>query len=138
SEAPKISPSMGFVAVAAPEQEAINKLDASKAAAVEQARSQVGQAFAAISREDDRYMAGSLAVNLGGKTKDPDLQRKGVEAMIASGKSDAETMQRLLPAAGQLAFQAKVYAAAQRYLKSPIDGGAADPELMALLPDTYI
>lgn len=134
----KISPSKGFVAVAAPAQQAIEKAQASDAAGVADAKAKLDQAFAAIENQDDRYMAGSLAVSFGGKVQDSALQQKGIKAMLESGKADAETMPKLLTAAGQLAYQAKDYAGAQQYLQQAVDSGVNDQDVMALLGEAYI
>ena len=134
----KITPSKGFLAAAAPAQQAIEKAQPSEAAAVADARAKLDQAFAVIENQDDRYMAGSFAVGLGGKIQDNALQQKGVAAMLESGKADAETRPKLLTAAGQLAYQSKDYAGAQQYLQQAVDAGVSDGEVMALLGEAYI
>jgi len=136
-KAPKISPSKGFVAVAGPAQTAINGAAAGDAEAIAQARAQLDQAIAAIENDDDRFMAGSLALNLAGKAQDAALQRKGVQMMLASGKADAELAPRLYTAGGQLAYQAQDYPEAQKYLQMAIDSGVTDGNVRVLLAESY-
>lgn len=136
SSAPKLNLSKGFIAVAGPTQKAIDDLPEGDAGT--QAKAQLEQAFAAVTNDDDKFMAGSLAVNLGGKLKDAALQRRGVKAMIESGKADSATLPKLLTAAGQLAYQAKEYPEAIQFLQQAIDSGVSDPNLMAMLGESYI
>ena len=135
--APKLKPSKGFVAIAGPLQKALAELAPDDPAAVAAIRTQLDQAFAAVEVEDDRYYAGTFAVNLGGKLKEPALQRRGIKAMLESGKSGADEP-RYNSIAGQLAYQAGDYAEAQAYLQRAIDGGFAEDNVQALLAEAFI
>ena len=137
-KAPKMKFSKGFVAVAGPAQGAIDGLVVEDAAAVEQAKSMLDQAFAAIEVEDDRFLAGTLAVNLGSKLRDPALQRRGIKAMLASGWADPAMQPRFNSIAGQLAYQAKDHAEAQSYLTKAIELGFTENNTEAILAESYI
>ncbi len=137
-KAPKMQFSKGFVAVAGPAQTAIDKLVAEDAAAVGEAKTLLDQAFAAIEVEDDRFLAGTLAVNLGSKLRDSALQRRGIKAMLASGKSDPAMAPRFNSIAGQLAYQAGDYAEAQSYLGKAIELGFTENNTEAILAEAYI
>lgn len=136
--APKLNLSKGFIAVAGPAQQAVDGVAEGDAAAGAQVKAQIDQVFSAVENEDDRFMAGSLAVNLGGKLRDPELQRKGLKAMLESGKADAEALPKFYSAAGQLAYQAKDYPEALQYLQQAVDAGVTDPNTMAMLGEAYI
>ncbi len=58
--------------------------------------------------------------------------------MLESGMADPATLPQLNAAAGQLAYQAKDYANAERYLQAAIDGSYPDASLKVLLGETYI
>lgn len=135
--APKLSPSKGFAAVAGPLQSTINGLAGDDAGAAAQAKAELEQAFGAIEKPDDKFFAGSLAVNLGGKLKDPALQRRGIKAMLESGFS-GDDEPRYTAIAGQLAYQAKDYAEAAQYLSRAVDMGFKDDSVEALLAEAYI
>ena len=166
NKAPKLKFSKGFVAVAGPAQAAIEKakgrsdVEAAKAqlnaalqsrdeqqiaaaraavsAAIAPETAQLDQAFAAIENEDDRFLAGTLAVNLGSIAGDASLQRKGVKAMLASDKADPESVPRFNSIAGQLAYQAGDYAEAHKYLQLAVDAGFTENNSEVLLAEAYI
>ncbi|MEZ5692277.1 MAG: hypothetical protein R3D99_00185 [Altererythrobacter sp.] len=138
NKAPKMSFSKAFVAVAGPAQTAIDGLDANDAAAVASAKGLLDQAFAAIEVEDDRFMAGTLAVSLGGKLNDPQMQRKGLKAMLASGKADPASVPRFNSIVGQLAYQAGDYGEAIQYIETAKTAGFADDSSDAILAEAYI
>lgn len=135
--APKLSLSKGFTAVAAPAQKTIDGLGEGDAAAGAQAKAELEQVFGAIESEDDRFMAGSLAVNLGGKLKDPALQRRGLEAMLQSGKVEQQNIGRFNFFVGQIAYQQKDYATAIAALQKAISAGFRDNDADALLAEAY-
>lgn len=136
-KAPKLKPSKGFAAVAGPAQEAINKLAADDAGAVANAKAELEKAFAAVETGDDKFFAGSFAVNLGSKLRDPSLQRRGIKAMLESGMA-GDDEPRFNAIAGQFAYQAKDYAEAQLYLQRAVDAGYREDNLEALLAEAYI
>jgi hypothetical protein len=101
-------------------------------------KTQLDAAFAAVTSPDDRYMAGSLAVTLGGLAKDTAIQRKGLEAMIASGKPAPADLPRLQYYLGQFAFDAKDYATARTMLQSAVSAGFHENDADALLAEAFI
>ncbi|MCB2059916.1 MAG: hypothetical protein R3E09_19090 [Novosphingobium sp.] len=165
-KAPKLQFSKGFVAVAGPAQTAIEaakgradvtaardqlnaalqsgnkqQIDAAYAAvnsAIAPEKAQLDQAFAAIESDDDRFLAGSLAVNLGSVAGDPSLQRTGLKTMLASGKADPGSIPRFNAIVGQLAYQAGDYAEAHQYLQRGVDGGFTENNSEVILAESYI
>lgn len=135
---PKLKLSKGFLAAAQPAQNAVNALAAGDAAGEAAAKSAVDQAIAAATGPDDNFMAGTLLLSLGSKAGKAEYQRTGLQMMLDSGKADPATLPQLHAAAGQLAYQAKDYSNAERYLQAAIDGGNSDPTLQVLLGETYI
>jgi hypothetical protein len=137
-KAPKLKLSKGFIAAAQPAQTAVNAVVAGDAASETAAKAAVDAAIAASTGPDDKFTAGSLLLNLGSKAKKPDFQRQGLTMMLDSGKADTATLPQLYAAAGQLAYQAKDYANAERYLQAGIDAGNTDAALKVMLGETYI
>ena len=163
---PKMSFSKGFVAVAGPLQKAIEdakkradvaaakaELDAAAqannaaganaaraklATALAPEKAQLDQAFAAIANEDDRFMYGTMAIGLGGFAADNALQRKGLDAMITSGKGDPAQLPRFHYFAGSLAYQDKDFASAQSHLQSAVDAGFYENNSEAILAESFI
>lgn len=101
-------------------------------------KAQLESAFAAASTPDDRYMAGSLAVNLGGIAKDSKMQRRGLEAMLASGKVAPADAPRLQYHLGQFAFDARDYATARTAFLTAKTAGYNENEIDVLLAESYL
>lgn len=74
-----------------------------------------------LNTPDEKIAGGGLIYNTGIRLQDRELQRKGIEAMIASGKSAPEALGQYNFIAYQLANQAKDYPAARTYLQGAID-----------------
>lgn len=138
AKAPKLKLSKGFIAAAQPAQAAVNAVVAGDAATEGAAKAAVDAAVAAVSAPDDKYTAGSLLLALGNKAKKAQYQRQGIQMMLDSGKADAAQAPQLYAAAGDLAFRAKDYGAAQQYLQRAIELNNTDPSLKVLLGETYI
>ncbi|MBV1916448.1 MAG: hypothetical protein KUG65_00045 [Sphingomonadaceae bacterium] len=137
-KAPKLSYSKGFIAAAQPAQKAVNAVTAGDAQSIAAAAAAVDAAFAAVEKEDDRFMAGSLALTLGGKAKDPARQRMGIKTMLSSGKTTPAMGAQLQSAAGQLAYQAKDYADAIYYLAPLVQAGGSDSTNLVFLAESYM
>jgi hypothetical protein len=101
-------------------------------------KAQLDAAFTAASTPDDRYMAGNLAVNLGGVAKDTKIQRRGLEAMLASGKVAPADAPRLQYYLGQFAFDSKDYATARTALGAAVQAGFTENDVDALLAEAYL
>ena len=137
-KAPKLKLSKGFVAAAQPAQTAVNAVVAGDAATEAAAKAAVDAAIATVTGPDDKLTAGTLMLNLGSKAEKAEYQRQGLAMILESGVADPATLPKLNGAAGQLAYQAKDYANAERYLQAAIDGGNTDPSLKVYLGETYI
>jgi hypothetical protein len=96
------------------------------------------QVFAAIANEDDRFMAGNLALNYGGLAGDQATQRRGLEAMLQSGKVAPTDAARFKFFAGQIAFQMNDNASAIRLLQESVSAGYRENDAEALLAEAYI
>lgn len=101
-------------------------------------KAQLDPAFAAATTPEDKYVAGQLAVSLGGIAEDPALQRRGLQAMVDSGKAPAADAAKFQFFLGQLAFQAKDYAAARTALQAAKTAGYKENDIEALLAESYI
>jgi len=101
-------------------------------------KTELDQLFGAIGNEDDRLVAGQFAVTLGTLAQDPAIQRRGIDAMLQSGKAPPEETPKLKFYSGQLAYQAKDYAAARKSLQEAIDAGYTENDAQALLAEAYM
>jgi len=140
----------GFQKVAAPFQKALNDAKArpdvtaaagnpqALAAALAGEKAQLDQLFAAVGNEDDKYVAGTFALQLGGIASDQSLQRRGLTAMLESGKSPVAEVPKLNFYAGQLAYLAKDYAGARSHLETAIRGGYTENDPQLMLAETYM
>ena len=95
-------------------------------------------AFAAATSPDDRYMAGNLAIKLGDLAKDTVIQRRGLEAMLGSGKVAPADAPRLQFYLGQFAFDQKDYATARTAFQAAITAGYHENDADALLAEAYL
>ena len=92
--------------------------------------------FAAATSAQDKYMAGALTLSLGQLSEDPAIMRRGLAAMVESGKApNAGQLQFVL---GQAAYQMKDYAAAQSAWQGAIAAGYRNDDLEALLAQSYL
>lgn len=107
-------------------------------AALSNEKTQLEAAFAAITNADDRFMAGNLALSLGGLSQDLGLQRRGLQTMLESGKTPAADVPRFNFYVGQFSFQLGEYAAARTALQSAIDGGYFENDGDTLLAEAYM
>ena len=101
-------------------------------------KAQLETTFAAIGNQDDRYTFGQLAIQLGGLAQDSGIQRRGITAMIESGKPTAIDLPRLHYFAGQLAMDARDYAGARTSLQTAVSNGYRDNDAEALLAEAYM
>ena len=86
-----------------------------------QMRAQFDALAAVLTTPDEKLAGGGLIYNAGARLRDPNLQRKGMEAMLSSGKVPAEAAGQYNFIAYQLANQAGDFAKARTYLQGAID-----------------
>jgi len=129
----KANYSPDFVKVYQPVANIVNAADGDFAAAKAQAPAVVAAAQSA----DDRNAAGSLLVTLGGKLNDRAMQRQGLELMLASGKVAPAQVGQLQFVLGNLAADAKDWAAARTALQAAKQAGYADENMDPLLAESY-
>lgn len=91
----------------------------------------------AIQTPDDRYVAGNMILQMGQKGEDPALQRQGLEMMLQSGKVPAESLGQYNMIAGQIAYNAKDFAAARQYMETAVANGYTQNAPQALIAETY-
>jgi hypothetical protein len=124
--APKSEYSKGFVTVYEPAAKVFNEngdLVALKA--------QIPALVAAAQTGDDKMASGRLIYNVGAKTSDVTLQRRGLDLMLASGKLPAADVPQNTFAAAQLAYNAKDYAAARTFAQQAVAAGySGDADLL--------
>ena len=122
----------------APARAAVDAAQAALANTLTAERTALETAFTGATSPDDRYMAGTLAISLGDLAKDTQLQRRGIEAMLASGKVAPADTARLQYYLGQFAFDQKDYAAARTALHAAVSGGYRENDVDALLAESYL
>lgn len=101
------------------------------------AKAQVPGLVAAISTPDDRHAAGNVILQIGNKLKDAQLQRQGLELMIASGKVDPAQLGQFQFFVGSLAYDAKDWAAARTALQAAVDAGYTETDPRPMIAETY-
>ena len=95
-------------------------------------------AFNGATTPDDRYMAGNLAIKLGDLAKDTVIQRRGLEAMLNSGKVAPADAPRLQFYLGQFAYDQKDYATARTAFQAAMTAGYHENDIDALLAEAYL
>jgi hypothetical protein len=133
NDAPKPQNSEAFVKAYEPVA-AIVSAEAGDFAA---AKSQLPGLLAAIQTPDDRNVAGNLVLQLGTKLKDAQLQRQGLELMVASGKVDPAQLGQYQFFIGSLAYDAKDWAAARTALQAAVAAGYTESSPDAMIAETY-
>jgi tetratricopeptide (TPR) repeat protein len=101
------------------------------------AKAQVPGVVAAIETPDDRNAAGNLILILGNKLKDSQLQRQGLELMVASGKTDPAQLGQFQFFIGSLAYDAKDWAAARTALQAAVAAGYTQDDPEPMIAETY-
>ena len=86
---------------------------------------------------DDRFVAGQLAIQLGGTLKDNDLQEKGIKASLESGLTGAEQLPGFNFFAGNFAYGAERWAEAAQYFQTAYDLGYRANNIEPLLAESY-
>ena len=115
-----------------------NAAMAALAGALAAERAQLDGMFAAIVNQDDRLMAGNLALDFGRLTKDNAMLRRAIATMLESGKVAPAEQPRMNYFLGSLAYDAKDYATARTALTAATNGGYHENDVDALLADAYI
>ncbi len=101
-------------------------------------KAQLAAATAVATTPDDKYISGQLTIGLGSLALDTVIQRRGLAAMIDSGKVPAADLPRLQFFTGSTAYDQHDYAAARTALTAAVNGGFHDNDADALLADAYI
>ncbi|RKF23518.1 hypothetical protein D6851_03400 [Altericroceibacterium spongiae] len=125
--------SKGFVEAYAPVADAVN----AEGADIEAQKANIPAIVSAVKTEDDRFAAGQLILSMGSKSKDPALQRQGLEMMLQSGKVPAEQVGQFQFFVGNLAYQEKDYEAARTALKAAADAGYTENDPQGLIIESY-
>lgn len=95
-------------------------------------------AFAAVSNPDDKLLAGQLALNLGQTSLDKGLQRRGLQAMVDSGKLPPADMGKFNFYIGGISFDMKDFAAARTAFSAAIAGGYGENDIDYLLAEANL
>ncbi len=109
--------------------------DAAVKANAADAIAKIEAAEAVAKNGDEKYIAGTLRLNLGQATKNTKLQQDGIIAMVQSGSAAPADAPKLSMAAGQLAYQAGNYADAKKYLAEAARLGQPGPDAHLLLAE---
>ncbi|SIN98353.1 hypothetical protein SAMN02745824_2531 [Parasphingorhabdus marina DSM 22363] len=85
----------------------------------------------------DQFVAGQLAIQLGGKLKDTSLQEQGIKTSLASGQTPAEQAPVFNFYAGNFAYGAERWAEARQYFETAIGLGYRQNNVAALIAESY-
>jgi tetratricopeptide (TPR) repeat protein len=124
-----------FVEVYQPVSEVVN----AEGGDVASVKGQLPGVVAAATTPDDKYAAGGLLLNAGTKAQDTQLQRQGLELMLASGMTPPEQVGQFNWFVGNLAFEAKDFAAAREALMAAQAAGHSGPDvdIPGLIAESY-
>jgi tetratricopeptide (TPR) repeat protein len=86
---------------------------------------------------DDRFVAGQLAIQLGGTLKDTGLQEKGILASLDSGRTGPEQLPAFNFFAGNFAYGAERWADAAKWFQAAYDLGYRANNIEPLLAETF-
>jgi hypothetical protein len=95
-------------------------------------------AYTAVGNADDKFLAGQLGLMLGNTAVDKAMQRKGLLAMIESGKLPAADVAKYNFYVGGLSFDMKEYASARTAFQAAMAGGYTEGGVEGLLAEAYI
>lgn len=98
----------------------------------------VENAFTAATTPDDKFVAGQLGLTLGQLSYDKKMQRRGLQAMVDSGKVSPADAAKFSYYIGGLAYDMRDYAGARAAFQSAIAGGYTEGGIDGLLADAYI
>jgi hypothetical protein len=134
--APKLSP--GFVKLAGPFQTELGALQKAPDAAKANALVPKWEALAAAaSTPDDKFFAGQFGIAVSQMSKNNDLQTRALQLTVDSGKVSGPELGKYLFYLGAAKINAKDFAGAQAALTKAQAAGATDPDLPALIAETY-
>lgn len=128
---PKINLSKGVMAGAAD----LQKLVAANDFAAAQAK--IAELTPKATKPDDHYYLGQVTLNVGLGLKDEALQRKGLEAILASGMAPAADVGKFHYYIGQFALKTNDYAGARTNLDASAKAGFGGASTYAVLANTY-
>lgn len=86
---------------------------------------------------DDRFVAGQLAIQLGGTLKDTSLQEQGIIASLESGLASPDQLPAFNFFAGNFAYGADRWADAEKYFQAAYDLGYRENNIEPLLAETF-
>ncbi|MCB2087317.1 MAG: hypothetical protein R3E18_05805 [Sphingomonadaceae bacterium] len=100
-------------------------------------KAEIAPLLAEVKTDDDKMAAGQLLYNIGTKSQDLGLQRQGMDLMLESGKVSPESQPQYLFVSGQLAYQAKDWAAARDRVQQAIAAGYTKNDPEAIIAEAY-
>lgn len=106
--------------------------------ALQAEKGMIDQAFAASTTPDDKFIAGQLAVNLGGLASDKGMQRRGLQAMLESGRVTGADVGKYNFYIGGMAYDMRDFPGARAAFTNAIAAGYTENGVEALLADAYI
>ncbi|NVD43840.1 hypothetical protein [Qipengyuania atrilutea] len=98
----------------------------------------VAPVTAAATTPDDKFVAGNFVYNTGVKAQDQSLQLRGLEMMLASGKTPSANAGQFNYVAGSLAYEAEDYTKARQYIEAALAAGYSASDPTGVLVETYI
>jgi tetratricopeptide (TPR) repeat protein len=109
---------------------------ASKAGDAATAQAKLAEAQTAATTDDERYVVGSVLLDVARAKNDTKLQGDAIEMMLASNKVPAENAGTYNLVAGQIAYQNKDMVKADKYLTQAVATNVSDVNAYAMLAET--
>jgi len=133
---PKLSP--GFMKLAAPFQTELGALQKAPDAAKANALVPKWEALvAAATTPDDKFFAGQFGIGVSQISKNNEIQGRALQLVVDSGKVTGAELGKYLFYMGAAKINAKDYAGAQAAFAEAQAAGSTEPDLPALLAETY-
>lgn len=127
-----------FVALAGPFQNDLNAAQkANNVTAVAALLPRWEALVAAASTPDDKFFAGNFGVGISQSTKDKALQARALDLIVNSGKLAGPELGKYAFYLGAAKLETKDYAGAQAAFAQAQAAGATEPDLPALIAETY-
>jgi len=130
-EAGKLQASAKFAKIAKPVQDLIVAKDYAGASA------KMAEAEAAAETPDDKYFIGNFYLSIGSGTQSTELQGKGIDMMLASGKVAPDQVAKFEMEAGKLAQINKNLPAAREHYNKSIAAGNNTGDPYVMLAESY-
>ncbi|MFN3818922.1 hypothetical protein [Blastomonas sp.] len=101
------------------------------------AEAKLNEAAAVAASPDEKYLTGKMMLQIGLKNENADMQMKGVEAALASGKATPSEAKTFNSFVGEKALVANDFGRARTYLTAAVEAGQDNPVNLFQLAEAH-